>query len=98
MGDRVSVIADVRYNRVERYSRKYTIAYAASTRNKLCGYIEVFILLFYFILNNFITKKPCRCLKIFIKIYNYTQPDFVRYIRVWYNKGLLYCILLSCGI
>jgi hypothetical protein len=52
-GDKVSVIADVRYNRVRRYSRKYTIGYTANTnkkhRNTQCDYMHFFILGFFFI-------------------------------------------------
>jgi hypothetical protein len=50
--ERVSVIADVRYNREKGYSRKYTTGYLANTRNKYrntqCDYIKGFILFFYF--------------------------------------------------
>jgi hypothetical protein len=57
-----SVIADVRYNRVKGYSRKYTAGYIANTcnkhRNTQCDYIKVFILGLFFILNTFLTTEP----------------------------------------
>jgi hypothetical protein len=43
--DTVSVISDVRYNRVKGSSRKYTTGYLANTRNKhgsTCDYINGF--------------------------------------------------------
>jgi hypothetical protein len=47
----VYVAADVRYNRVKGYSRKYIIGYIANTRNKhrntKCDYIKMFILFFF---------------------------------------------------
>jgi hypothetical protein len=57
----VSVITDVRYNRVKGYSRKYTIGYTANTRNthrnsqRDC--IKAFISGLYFIVNSFVTIK-----------------------------------------
>jgi hypothetical protein len=66
-GARSSVTTDVRYNRLNVYSRKYTTGYIAiapnSHRNKQCGYMKVLLAVLFFKLN----------------IHNCTQPDFVRY-------------------
>jgi hypothetical protein len=52
-GPGVSVIADVPYNRVKGYTRKYAIGYTANTRNKhkntRCDYVNISIFEFYFI-------------------------------------------------
>jgi hypothetical protein len=51
-GGKILFIADVRYIRMKRYSRKYTIGFIANTRhehtNPKRDYIKVFILVFYF--------------------------------------------------
>jgi hypothetical protein len=79
-GDRVSIIADVRYNQVKGYSWKYTIGYITDThskhRNTQCDYIKIFTLGFpeLLVLKTFLTTKH-------IKIHNSTQPHFVRYAR-----------------
>jgi hypothetical protein len=58
----MSVIADVHYNRLQWYSRKYMIECIAHTRNihrkKQFDYVNAFIYKFHFVLNNFITTKP----------------------------------------
>jgi hypothetical protein len=59
-GDSASAITDVRYNRVQRYSRKYTIGYTANTSN-IHRNTQIYDINFLywdtFILNSFLTTR-----------------------------------------
>jgi hypothetical protein len=48
----------------------------------------------FLILNSFLTKNILS-VSTSLKIYNPTQIDFVRYIRVHYNEGLLLFIIMA---
>jgi hypothetical protein len=69
----VSIIANFRYNPVDRYSQKHTIGYIANTRNQhkniQCDYGNVVI---FFIFNSFVSINPLSE-SIFLKIHNCTQ-------------------------
>jgi hypothetical protein len=104
VADRVSVIADVRYDRVRGYSRKYTIGYTSNTRNEhgntQCNHIKVFILLLFIILNSFLTMNLFSASTSLKKIQFYTAKQsnsshFVIHDEFWWSINIFQPIAVA---